>query len=284
MPGYDLHTHTTFSDGTTSPEENVSIAVEAGLEGLGVTDHDTTAAWQRAREAAGSRLEIIPGTELSAELEGSSVHVLGYWFDPEEPALAAEMDRLRNERERRAEEIVERFQDLGVEISMERVREIAGQAPIGRPHIATAVIEVGAAESVDEVFDRWLYDGGPAWSQKYAADPVRCVRLITAAGGVAVLAHPGLYGSNDDGLGPEIIAAMVDAGLAGIEADHPDHSPEDRRRYRDLAVAHGLVVTAGSDFHGDRKGLQLGQTTTPRDRLEQLRERLPRQPGGDVRG
>jgi 3',5'-nucleoside bisphosphate phosphatase len=276
VPGYDLHTHTTFSDGTTTPERNVELALERGLEGLGVTDHDTTDTWDRARKAAESTgLEVVPGAELSAELDGFSVHVLGYWFDPEDPALSVEMDRVRNERTRRAEEIVDRFRDeVGIPVTFARVRELAGDAPIGRPHIAQAVVEHGAAEDVTEVFERWLHDGGPAYVPKYAVDPVRCVELIVAAGGVAVLAHPGLYGPPEGGgLTDAVIDQMVTAGLAGIEADHPDHDEGTRAHFRGLAARLGLVMTAGSDYHGDRKDLVLGEATTPRERVEALRER-----------
>lgn len=276
MGGYDLHSHTVLSDGTTTPEENVRLAVELGLEGLGVTDHDTTAPFDRAFAAAdGTGLEIVPGTEFSAELDGSSVHVLGYWIDPTDEPLQTEMDRLRNERSRRAEQIVEKFNGLGIAVTFARVQELAGEAPIGRPHIAKAVIETGAATEMKEVFDRWLQDGGPANVPKYAVDPVAAVELIRGAGGVAVVAHPGLYGRTDAGLDAEVIEAMVAAGMAGIEADHPDHDDETRAFYRDLAVAHSLVVTAGSDFHGERKSLQLGEATTSRDALERLRESLP---------
>jgi predicted metal-dependent phosphoesterase TrpH len=277
VPGYDLHTHTVHSDGTTTVEENVRAAVDLGLDGLGVTDHDTTAPFDEAFSAAdGTGLEIVPGTEFSAEEDGSSVHVLGYWVSPDDGPLQQEMDRLRNERYRRAEEIVAKFQGLGIDVAFDRVREIAGEAPIGRPHIAKAVLETGAVATTREVFDRYLADGGPAYVPKYAVDPVRAVELIRGAGGVAVVAHPGLYGArnqDEPGLSDATIEAMVAAGMAGIEADHPDHTPEHRDHYRDLARALGLVVTAGSDFHGERKDLRLGEATTPREALEVLRER-----------
>jgi 3',5'-nucleoside bisphosphate phosphatase len=275
VPGYDLHTHTTASDGTTEPEENVALALEAGLDGLAVTDHDTVGAWERAQRAAdGTDLEIVPGAEMSAELDGFSVHVLGYWFDPTSRELSMEMERLRTERDRRGEETVARFVELGIPITVERVRDIAAGAPIGRPHVATAVVESGAAEDVTEVFDRWLHDGGPAYVPKYAVDPDACVRLIVDAGGVAVLAHPALYGPpGEPGIDEETIEAMAAVGLAGIEAVHPDHDEDQRQRYLDIATALGLVVTCGSDFHGDRKDLRLGQVTTPRDRVEELRGR-----------
>jgi 3',5'-nucleoside bisphosphate phosphatase len=274
LAGYDLHTHTTFSDGTTSPEENVQDALALGLEGLGVTDHDTTEPFERARAAAdGTPLELVLGTEFSAELEGRSVHVLGYWVDPGFAPLADELDRLRNERDHRARAIVARFHDLGIEVAYERVAELAGGAPIGRPHIAQAVVETGAASDTRMVFDRWLADGGPAYVEKHAVTPERAVELLVASGGVAVLAHPGLYGARDgeDGLDDAVIEGMAAVGLAGIEADHPDHTDRQRARYRDLAVGLRLEVTAGSDYHGEGKDNALGCATTPRAVVERLR-------------
>jgi 3',5'-nucleoside bisphosphate phosphatase len=272
VPGFDLHTHTVFSDGTTTPEDNIRFGLELGLDGIGITDHDTTQPFERARNAADDTdLEVVLGVELSAELEGVSVHVLGYWIDPSHASLAEELDRLRNERTHRARLIVERFQALGVDVSFPRVAELAGDAPIGRPHIAQAVVETGAAASLQEVFDTWLADGGPAYVEKHALDPFRAVELVVAACGVAVLAHPGLYGLTDEGLAPEVIEKMAEAGLAGIEADHPDHTDAHRTRYRDLAVGLGLEITAGSDYHGDAKTNLLGEATTPRDVVERLR-------------
>jgi predicted metal-dependent phosphoesterase TrpH len=279
VPGYDLHTHTVMSDGTTTIEENVHAAVELGLDGLGVTDHDTTEPFDRARAAAeGTGLDLVLGTEFSAEHDGSSVHVLGYWVDPAYRPLQDEMDRLRNERYRRAEQIVEKFHGLGIDVSFARVRELAGEAPIGRPHIARAVVETGAVEEMQEVFDRYLADGGPAYVPKYAVDPVRAVELVRAAGGVAVLAHPALYSarSRDDGtrgLEDDVVEAMAAAGMGGFEADHPVHTDEERQRFRDLAAALDLVVTAGSDFHGEAKDLALGELTTSRAQVERLRAR-----------
>jgi 3',5'-nucleoside bisphosphate phosphatase len=274
LGGYDLHTHTTFSDGTTTPEENVRAAVTLGLEGLGVTDHDTTEPFERARAAAdGTDLELVLGTEFSAELDGRSVHVLGYWVDPGYAPLADELDRLRHEREHRARAIVARFHDLGVEVAYARVAELAGDAPIGRPHIARAVVETGAAADVREVFDTWLADGGPAYVEKHAVAPRRAVELLVASGGVTVLAHPGLYGSRDGdgGLDADVIEGLAAVGLAGIEADHPDHTPEQAARYRDLAEALRLEVTAGSDYHGAARDNALGCATTPRAVVERLR-------------
>lgn len=274
MPGFDLHTHTVFSDGTTTPEDNVRVAAALGLEGIGVTDHDTTQPFERALAAAeASSIEVVLGTEFSAELDGFGVHVLGYWVDPGFGPLSDELDRLRDERADRARRIVARFGELGIHITFDRVAELAGGAPIGRPHIASAVVEVGGAATNDEVFDLFLGDGGPANVEKHAVDPVRAVELLVAAGGVAVLAHPGLYAdrAGDGGLALDVIEEMADAGLAGIEADHPDHSMAQRDRYRDLAHGLGLEVTGGSDFHGDAKPNRLGSTTTSRSIVERLR-------------
>jgi len=272
MPGFDMHTHTVFSDGTTTPEDNVAAALALGLAGLAVTDHDTTAAISRARAAAaGTGLEIVPGTEFSAELDETSVHVLGYWFDLGDEPLQAEMDRLRNERERRADEIVVKFNELAVPITMQRVLEIAGAAPIGRPHIAKAVVEVGAAATVQEVFDTWLADDGPAYVPKYAVHPVVAVELLVAAGGVAVLAHPALYGRADQGIDDDVVEAMAAAGLVGIEVDHPAHDESARERYGRLATRLGLVAVAGSDFHGESKDVSLGDAVTAGDVVDVLR-------------
>jgi predicted metal-dependent phosphoesterase TrpH len=274
MSGYDLHTHSTSSDGATSVEDNIREAAELGLAGIGITDHDTTEPFEAARAAAdGAGIDVVLGTELSAEEDGRSVHVLGYWIDPGFAPLAEELDRLRDERDDRARRIVARFNDLGIPVTFERVRELAGDAPIGRPHLAAAVVETGAASSTREVFDRYLADGGPAYVSKHAVSPERAVELLVAACGVPVLAHPGLFGNRtgEEGMPDELVERMVASGLAGIEADHPDHRDEHRRHYRDLARAHGLEVTAGSDHHGKGAEDRLGRATTSRETVERLR-------------
>lgn len=254
MPGIDLHTHSSRSDGTLPPAEVIRLAAGIGLEVVALTDHDTTEGLAEA-EAAGTGLgiEVVPGIELSAEHEGRSVHVLAYWPDPEEPELRTELARLRDERLGRAEGMVVKLRELGVAISLERVREIAGGGPIVRPHIAQALVEAGVVASEQEAFDRYIADGGPAYVEKHALAPVDAVRLILGAGGVCVLAHPGLWDDRTGtGVPEEVIEAMAAAGMRGLEVDHPDHAPEQRERYRRLAARLGLVPTGGSDFHGDR--------------------------------
>lgn len=274
--GFDLHVHTTCSDGTEEVERVIELAAATGLEGLALTDHDTTDGFARARAAADAHgLALVLGTEFSAELDGWSVHVLGYDVDAEHPGLVAELGRLRGERTDRARRIVERFVELGIAVSFERVAAIAGDAPIGRPHIAAAVVEAGGAADEREVFDRYLADGGPAYVAKHAVHPVRAVELLRAAGGAAVLAHPGIRGPVDGA--PVITDALIEelaaAGLAGLEADHPDHDPAVRARFRDLARGLDLVVTAGSDYHGDAKPNRLGEARTARGAVEALRSR-----------
>jgi len=257
------------------------MAARRGLEGLGITDHDTTEPFRLATEVAGRLgLDVLLGTEFSAEERGVSVHVLGYGVDPDDAMLSAELDRLRGERADRAGAIVAKLQALGIAVRLERVTELADGAPIGRPHLAAAVVEAGGASSVQQVFDRYLADGGPAYVPKHAVSPERAVALLTDAGGVAVLAHPGLHGARTggDGVPVEVIERMVAAGLAGIEVDHPDHRDEQRRRYRDLAAGLGLLVTGGSDHHGTSGRDRIGAATTPRQVVEALRARC-RQPG-----
>jgi predicted metal-dependent phosphoesterase TrpH len=254
MPGIDLHTHSSCSDGTLPPAEVIRRAAGIGLEVVALTDHDTTEGLAEA-EAAGAELgiEVVPGIELSAEHEGRSVHVLAYWPDPTEPELRAELERLRDERLGRAAGMIDRLRELGIQISLERVREIAGGGPIVRPHIAQALVEAGAVASEQEAFDRYIGDGGIAYVEKRALHPVDAVGLILRSGGVCVLAHPGLYGDRSGvGVPEEVVEAMAEAGMQGLEVEHPEHAFEDRERFRRLAARLGLVPTGGSDFHGER--------------------------------
>jgi predicted metal-dependent phosphoesterase TrpH len=280
----DLHTHTTRSDGTTTPSENASLAAHAGLRGLAVTDHDTTAGWEEAADACRRLgLAFVPGVELSTEVHGTSVHLLGYWMDPDHPDLVAECDRLFNERERRAAAIVARLADLGAPLDLERVRAHARDAPIGRPHIAKAMVEAGIVPDVASAFDHYIADGGPAYVPKHALDPVAGARLIRRAGGVAVLAHPALTGERDLPA-PEAPAAtarmlellddLVAAGLAGVEAHHVGHDEEQRAVWREAARERELLVTASSDFHGDTKDVALGAASSPLELLDELRSRV----------
>jgi predicted metal-dependent phosphoesterase TrpH len=271
---FDLHTHSVRSDGHHTPREVVALARAEGLAGVALTDHDTGDGIAEALEAGEELgIEVVPGTEFSAELDGRSLHVLAYWHDHTAPELAAELARLRDTRSDRARRMVELFNALDVPITFERVVEIAAGAPIGRPHLATAVVEVGVCADEREVFDRFLADGGPADAPKHAVDPVRAVELLRGAGGVVVLAHPALFGARDGGeeVPAATLGAMVDAGLAGVEARHPAHDRAAIDRWTALAKRYGLESTAGSDHHGGERLTPVGAAVTGRETLERLR-------------
>jgi predicted metal-dependent phosphoesterase TrpH len=272
MAGIDLHAHSTRSDGTFTPTEVVRLAAERGLEVVALTDHDTTDGLEEAA-AAGLELgvDVVPGVEFSAEHQGTSVHVLCYWMEPANEELRAELSRLIDSRFRRGELMVEKLRALGHTISFERVREIAGGGNIVRPHVAKAMVEAGIVADEQEAFDRFIADGGPASVPKHALDPVDAVSLIRRAGGVCVLAHPGMWGDQTE-VPVELIEAMTGAGMGGLEVDHPDHTPEQRVRYRAMAGRLGLVPTGGSDCHGTRYDpVRLGTVTTDRDAFDALR-------------
>ena len=265
--------HSTFSDGTATPSENVALARERGLEGIAVTDHDTMDGWEEALDAASdSDLRIVPGVELSAEHDGASLHVLGYWVDPAHEGLRSELRRLHDTRFRRGEMIVEKLQALGHDISFERVRRIAGDDLIARPHIAQAMVETGIVATERDAFDSYISDDGPAYVPKHALAPVNALALIRDAGGACVLAHPGMW-RGADSVPDALIEEMAAGGMAGIEVDHPDQDEDQRARYRVLAERLGLVATGASDCHGARYDFRLGSETTPSVLVDELRRR-----------
>jgi predicted metal-dependent phosphoesterase TrpH len=271
---FDLHTHSTFSDGTQTPTENVRLAVERGVTGLGVTDHDTTEGLAEATVAATAvDLEVVPGIEFSAEYEGASLHVLAYWIDPDNGPLREELKRLTDTRFRRGELMVEKLQQLGYDLSFERVRAIAGDDLIARPHVAEAMVEAGIVPNEKEAFNRFISDGGIAYVPKHALHPLDALRLIGAAGGVCVLAHPGMW-KGEGSVPDELIEAMAEGGMAGIEVDHPDHDDTQRAHYRELAQRLDLVPTGASDCHGARYDFRLGSERTPAELVDELRRRV----------
>jgi hypothetical protein len=276
MSAYDLHTHSTCSDGTNTITQNVELALERGLAGIAITDHDTTDGYDEAvRAAEGTDLDVITGIEFSAEHEGASLHVLAYWVDPAHPGLRDELRRLTDTRFRRGELMVEKLQGLGYDISFERVREIAGDDLIARPHVAQAMVEAGIVQVEKEAFDRFISDGGIAYVPKHALDPIDALRLIGEAGGVCVLAHPAMW-KGQGSVPDELIERMAEGGMVGLEVDHPDHDGAARERYRALAGALDLVPTGASDCHGARYGYRMGCDTTSGELVEELRRRAGR--------
>ncbi|MGW1613534.1 PHP domain-containing protein [Streptomyces sp. NPDC002285] len=258
----DLHTHSTASDGTDTPAELVRNAAAAGLDIVALTDHDSTRGYAEAIAALPQGLTLVTGAELSCRFDGISMHMLAYLFDPEEPALLAERELVRDDRVPRAQGMVAKLNGLGVPVTWEQVLRIAGEGSVGRPHVASALVELGVVPSVGDAFtEDWLADGGRAFVEKHETDPFEAIRLIKAAGGVAVFAHPAA--SKRGRTVPEsAIADLAAAGLDGIEVDHMDHDPDTRARLRGLAKELGLLTTGSSDYHGSRKTCVLGEYTT----------------------
>jgi predicted metal-dependent phosphoesterase TrpH len=275
----DLHAHTTASDGTYEPAELVGMAEAAGLNVVAITDHDGTGGWSEARRALRYGVEagtwstiqtVVPGVEISCKINGIGLHILGYLFDPENAELDAALGEIRDSRVRRAELMVQKARELGAPITWERVQEIADGGVVGRPHVATALMEAGVVPSVGAAFTAdWIGEGGRARVEKLDMDPFRAIALIRGAGGVTVMAHP-LAWRRGPVVTDEDIAAFAEAGMTGIEMKHPDHGPKERDHVRDLAKQLGLLTTGSSDWHGSRKETSLGAETTDPEVYEEL--------------
>ncbi|WP_431775996.1 PHP domain-containing protein [Streptomyces cucumeris] len=258
----DLHTHSTASDGTDTPAELVRNAAAAGLDVIALTDHDTVGGHQEAIRALPEGLTLVTGAELSCRLNGVSLHMLAYLFDPAEPEFARERELVRDDRVPRARTMVTKLRELGVPVTWEQVARIAGDGAVGRPHVATALVELGVVDSVSDAFTPdWLADGGRAYAEKHELDPFEAIRLVKAAGGVTVFAHP-LAVKRGQCVPESAIGELAAAGLDGIEVDHMDHDGPTRARLRGLAAEHGLLTTGSSDYHGSRKSCRLGEYTT----------------------
>ena len=272
MTRIDLHCHSTASDGTLTPAELVVAGAAAGLDVMAITDHDTTGGWAAAAGARPAGLRLVRGAELSCRWYGVrpaiALHLLAYLFDPAEPRLAADLARMRTDREQRAERIVELLRADGVPISWPEVHAYAAGGSVGRPHIAQALIRAGLVRTTDEAFaSRWL--GSRYFVPKADLDVFEAVRAVRDAGGVPVFAHP--RATRRGRVVPDtLIRDLAAAGLAGLEADHEDHSPAEREQIRDLAVSLGLVVTGSSDFHGTHKTVRLGAFLTAPEAYDKI--------------
>jgi len=275
----DLHLHSTYSDGTNTPEELVALAAEAGLAAAVLTDHDTmegTPRFLAAARAAG--LRSLAGMEISADVPRRTVHLLAYGCDPAEPRLAAALARIRDGRAERNALILEKLGRLGAPISMEEVRAEAGNAEVvGRPHIAAALVRRGFAEDRVDAFRRFLGRGAPAYAERYRLSPEEALSLVAGAGGVVSLAHPASTGYNPAEL-RRFVGRLAEHGLAGIECLYTGYLPNQVEEYVGLAREFGLLVTGGTDYHGDNKpgiriGVAYGRLKVPLSAFEALEAR-----------
>jgi 3',5'-nucleoside bisphosphate phosphatase len=249
----DLHTHTIASDGMNSPSVNVQLAKKAGLSAIAITDHDTISGVEEAIEE-GERIgiQVVPGVEISTVARGQDIHVLGYFIDIHDPTLLHRLSELRETRQRRNAMMIEKLQQLGMSITLEEVAALVSDIKqdgdtIGRPHIAQVLVHKGYVASINEAFKQLLGTGGAAYVNPPRISPQTAISWIHEAGGKAVLAHPGLY--KDD----ELVIEIIGQGIDGMEVYHSDHTPEDEDRYKRIAKQYNLIMTAGSDFHGERE-------------------------------
>lgn len=268
----DLHLHSHFSDGTYSPEEIVAHGERFGLAALALTDHDSVEGCARmtaACETAG--IEFIPGAELTAEQAGNELHLLGYFLDRHNPKLLAEIAKFQTVRQNRIREMVARLNAVNIPLSADAVFALANCRSPGRPHVARALVNARLCRSLDEAFERFLKKDRPAWVPKMKMSALDAIELIHQAGGLAVMAHPGLNRTD------EVIPEMVEAGLDGIECFHTKHTPTMSARYLAFADRFHLLVTGGSDCHGLSKGRPLiGTVKLPYDYVLKLKEAVSR--------
>ncbi|MFE6734254.1 PHP domain-containing protein [Microbacterium sp. NPDC057650] len=271
-PG-DLHLHSNHSDGTETPAEVVRQAHAHGVRTAALTDHDRTTGWDEAGDqAVALGMTFIPGMEFSSKHEWRSVHVLGYLFDPTDAALVAETNRIRDDRIGRAERIVRNI-SRDYDLTWDDVlAQTAGDATIGRPHIADALIARGIVADRGEAFEGVLHPRTGYYEPHYAPDPLTAVRLITDAGGVAIIAHPATAG-RDRMMPVAFIERLIDAGLAGFEIEHRENTEEGKRMLRDIAARHDLIVTGSSDYHGAGKPNRPGENTTDAGMIARLIDR-----------
>lgn len=277
MSRIDLHLHTTHSDGSFSTRDVMTFAKQAGLTALAITDHDIVEGIAEAT-AIGAELgiEVVPGVEISSRLGGSELHILGYFLNWTDPLLAQRLSTLRDSRHTRNPKIIQRLNELGIPMTYEEVRALAGTESVGRPHIARLLMEKKFVTSAKEAFDRYLANGRPAFVDRELPEPVEAVQWIREAGGVPVLAHPTWVRTSADGL-RTLVRELKAAGLGGIEVHYSTHTPSQTTEYLELAKQCDLLVTGGSDFHGVTKpdievGIGRGQLKVSDKLLDPLRK------------
>ncbi len=277
MSRIDLHLHTTYSDGSLPPGEVLALAHQAHVSALAITDHDIMDGVPEAIHAGRQLgIEVIPGIELSSRHAESELHILGYFLDARDPLLTERLAQVRANRHKRNPQIVAKLNELGLAITYEEVKDLAGTDAVGRPHIARVLMNKGYVASAKEAFDRYLASGKPAYVPRTLPDPVEAITWIREAKGIPVLAHPLWVPEKTESL-PALCTRLKDAGLLGIEVHYSTHKPWQTAQFLDLARRLELLVTGGSDFHGITKpdiavGIGRGDLTVPEKLLEPLRQ------------
>ncbi len=273
----DLHTHTTASDGSDSPEELVQLASKTGLAAIAITDHDTTAALKPGAAAAmDAGVEFIPGVELSCSFPKGNMHLLGYFIDQNSSELQSVIEKVQAARAERNPRILKMLGKMGLPVSMEEINRISHGGQVGRPHIARIMVEKGYVKSVSQAFDRYLRKGGPAYAPKSILSPEDAIQTVRRAGGIPVLAHPFSLQAKDAEELEGMVTALKDAGLMGIECYYSEHDKAFTALCLDIASRYGLVATGGSDYHGKAKpyirlGVGKGNLRIPYSCVEALK-------------
>jgi predicted metal-dependent phosphoesterase TrpH len=270
----DLHTHTTYSDGTDTPAELINKALAAGISIIGLTDHDSISGWQEASNALRVGISLVPGAEISCQTsDGISVHILGLLFDSNNSELMDTLEKTRENRHGRMKKIIARINEAGIDITMNDVLEqLSNGATLGRPHLADALVKKGIVASRDEAFTQMLHNNSKYYVSHYSPTPEAAIKLIKAAGGVSVIAHP-MASHRGRTISQETFGSIIQAGLDGIEVDHRDHSPGEKLQLIRLASESNLVMTGASDYHGNGKLNTLGEYTTSPEQWEKLESR-----------
>ena len=270
----DLHTHTSYSDGTDTPAQLINKALAAGISIIGLTDHDSISGWQEATDALRTGISLVPGAEISCQTpDGISVHILGLLFDSNNSELMNTLEKTRENRHGRMEKIIARINEAGIDITMDDVLEqLSDGATLGRPHLADALVKKGIVSSRDEAFTQMLHNNSKYYVSHYSPTPEAAIKLIKAAGGVSVIAHP-MASHRGRTISLDTFGSIIQAGLDGIEVDHRDHSPDEKSQLIKLANESNLVMTGASDYHGNGKLNTLGEYTTRPEQWEKLESR-----------
>lgn len=265
---FDLHTHSTASDGTLEPKELVDLAMRLGLKGFALTDHDTIDGLPQAVAYGMEQgIDVLPGIELSTNFEGYEVHLLGYLIDWKDPRLTNALVKMTKQRVERARKMLFRLSDLGFPLDFGEIQKIAGEGVIGRPHLALAMVNEGYVTDVHEAFTRFLGKGAPAYVPREKMSLREAVQLLQEVKGIPVLAHPGLLAN------AQLVNRIIDCGIMGIEVEYPEHTSSQKEYLLSLCRQYQLIPTGGSDFHGNIRDIQLGKCGVSQKIVEQLREK-----------